>query len=223
MSDTPKILPIEDDVAIAGSLRRVLVRNGYDIEIITRGDEGLERAQRERFDVVLTDFKLPGLDGLELVKRLHAVRPLLPVIVMTAHGTTETAIEATKLGAYDYVLKPFEVEELLDLINKATTSRLASEPVEMGAPISARDAIIGNSRVMQTVYKEIGRIAAKPVTVLVRGETGTGKELIARALSTQQSRRQAVHCRQLRCDSGNAARKRTVRPRTRRIHRSQRT
>ena len=131
MSDTPKILLIEDDVAIAGSLRRVLVRNGYDIEITTRGDEGLERAQRERFDVVLTDFKLPGLDGLELVKRLHAVRPLLPVIVMTAHGTTETTIEATKLGAYDYVLKPFEVEELLDLINKATTSRLASEPVEM--------------------------------------------------------------------------------------------
>jgi DNA-binding NtrC family response regulator len=110
----------------------VLVRNGYDIEILTRGDEGLERVQRERFDVVLTDFKLPGLDGLELVKRLHAVRPLLPVIVMTAHGTTETAIEATKPGAYDYVQKPFEVEELLDLINKATTtSRLASEPVEM--------------------------------------------------------------------------------------------
>jgi two-component system OmpR family response regulator len=81
MSDTPKILLIEDDVVIAGSLRRVLVRNGYDIEILTRGDEGLERAQRERFDVVLTDFKLPGLDGLELVKRLHAVRPLLPVIV----------------------------------------------------------------------------------------------------------------------------------------------
>jgi DNA-binding NtrC family response regulator len=188
MSDTPKILLIEDDVAIAGSLRRVLVRNGYDIEILMRGDEGLERAQRERFDVVLTDFKLPGLDGLELVKRLHAVRPLLPVIVMTAHGTTETAIEATKLGAYDYVLKPFEVEELLDLINKATTSRLASEPVEMGAPISARDAIIGNSRVMQTVYKEIGRIAAKPVTVLVRGETGTGKELIARALYQHSNR-----------------------------------
>jgi DNA-binding NtrC family response regulator len=183
MTDTPKILLVEDDVVLAGSLRRVLVRNGYHVDILTRGDEGLERAQREHFDVVLTDFKLPALDGLELVERLHALRPLLPVIVITAHGTTESAIEATKLGAYDYVLKPFEVEELLNLVNKAAaTSRLASEPVEIGAPVYARDAIIGISRVMQTVYKEIGRIAAKPVTVLIRGETGTGKELIARAL-----------------------------------------
>jgi DNA-binding NtrC family response regulator len=183
MTDTPKILLVEDDVVLAGSLRRVLVRNGYHVDILTRGDEGLERAQGEHFDVVLTDFKLPALDGLELVERLHALRPLLPVIVITAHGTTESAIEATKLGAYDYVLKPFEVEELLNLVNKAAaTSRLASEPVEIGKPVSARDAIIGISRVMQTVYKEIGRIAAKPVTALIRGETGTGKELIARAL-----------------------------------------
>jgi two-component system, NtrC family, response regulator len=189
MTDTAKLLLIEDDVAIAGSLRRVLVRSGFDVEILMRGDEGLERAQSERFDVVLTDFKLPVLDGLELVKRLHAARPLLPVIVMTAHGTAETAIEATKLGAYDYVLKPFEVEELLDLVNNAAaTSRLVSEPVEIGASISERDAIIGSSRLMQNVYKEIGRIAAKPVTVLIRGETGTGKELIARALYQHSNR-----------------------------------
>jgi two-component system, NtrC family, response regulator len=189
MTDSAKILLIEDDVAIAGSLRRVLVRSGFDVEILTRGDEGLERAQGERFDVVLTDFKLPVLDGLQLVQRLHAAKPLLPVIVMTAHGTAETAIEATKLGAYDYVLKPFEVEELLDLVhNAAATSRLVSEPVAIGASISKRDAIIGSSRSMQTVYKEIGRIAAKPVTVLIRGETGTGKELIARALYQHSNR-----------------------------------
>ena len=183
MSDVPKILLIEDDMAIAGSLRRMLARSGYDVTTLTRGDEGLEQAGRDDFDVVLTDFKLPGLSGLDLVARLHAAKPLLPVIVMTAHGSTETAIQATKLGAYDYVLKPFEVEELLDLVNKAAaTSRLASEPVEMGAAISAHDAIVGSSRVMQTLYKEIGRIAGKPVTVLIRGETGTGKELIARAI-----------------------------------------
>ena len=183
MGDVPKILLIEDDMAIAGSLRRVLARSGYGVTTLTHGDEGLEQARRDHFDVVLTDFKLPGLSGLELVAQLHTARPLLPVIVMTAHGSTETAIEATKLGAYDYILKPFDVEELLDLVNKAAaTSRLASEPVEMGAVISAHDAIIGNSRAMQALYKEIGRIAGKPVTVLIRGETGTGKELIARAI-----------------------------------------
>jgi two-component system, NtrC family, response regulator len=183
MTDIPKILLIEDDTAIAGGLRRVLGRSGYEVTILARGDEGLEHAGRDHFDVVLTDFKLPGLSGLELVAQLHAAKPLLPVIVMTAHGSTETAIEATKLGAYDYILKPFDVEELLDLVNKAaTTSRLASEPVEMGAAISTHDAIVGNSRAMQALYKEIGRIAAKPLTALIRGETGTGKELIARAI-----------------------------------------
>jgi DNA-binding NtrC family response regulator len=183
MTDIPKILLIEDDTAIAGGLRRVLGRSGYEVTILARGDEGLEQAGRDHFDVVLTDFKLPGLSGLELVAQLHAAKPLLPVIVMTAHGSTETAIEATKLGAYDYILKPFDVEELLDLVNKAAaTSRLASEPVEMGAAISTHDAIVGNSRAMQALYKEIGRIATKPLTALIRGETGTGKELIARAI-----------------------------------------
>ena len=108
---------------------------------------------------------------------------------MTAHGTTEIAIEATKLGAYDYLLKPFEMEELLDLVGKAVeSSRLMSEPVELGTQETLRDAIIGNSRSMQEIYKEIGRVAAKPVTVLIRGETGTGKELIARAIYQHSDR-----------------------------------
>src|SRR5215475_12276753 len=141
MIDLPKLLLIEDDSAVADGLQRVLGRNGYEVTVLLRGDEGLNQAGRDHFDVVLSDFKLPGLSGLELVAQLHAAKPLLPVIVMTAHGSTETAIEATKLGAYDYMLKPFEVEELLDLVNKAAmTGRLASDPVEMGEAISARDA-----------------------------------------------------------------------------------
>src|SRR5207245_10280767 len=132
---------------------------------------------------------MPGLSGLELVEQLRATKPKLPIILVTAFGTTETAIEATKLGAYDYLLKPFDMAELLDLVAKSVASnRLMSEPVEMGEARSNLSAIIGNSRAMQSVYKEIGRVAATSVTVLIRGETGTGKELVARALYQHSGR-----------------------------------
>jgi nitrogen regulation protein NR(I) len=157
-----------------------------------RGDTGLTRAKNIVFDAVITDLKLPGLDGLELVRDLHATHPRLPIVLMTAHGTTETAIEATQSGAYDYLVKPFEMPELLSLVEQAVAaSRLMSEPVQIGATNPARDAIIGNSRAMQTIYKEIGRIASKPVSVLIRGETGTGKELIARAIYQHSDRANA--------------------------------
>ncbi|EEF59433.1 sigma-54-dependent transcriptional regulator [Pedosphaera parvula] len=189
MSVKRTLLLIEDDAGAADALRRVLVNEGYTVSCEGRGDSGLGTAETINFDVVISDLKLPGLDGLELVKRLHQAKPRLPIILMTAHGTTETAIEATKLGAYDYLLKPFEMEELLDLVEKAVeSSRLMSEPVKMGECVSARNAIIGNSRLMQGIYKEIGRVAAKPITVLIRGETGTGKELIARAIYQHSDR-----------------------------------
>ena len=200
-----RILLVEDDAELASALSRVLSDEQYEVVVLARGDQGLATAQAQPFDIVLTDLRLPGLNGLELVRQLHAHRPRLPIILMTAHGTTETAIEATKLGAYDYLLKPFEMEELLDLVSKAVeSSRLMSEGIVIGdaslaeeeglsekeeviwvtaePAAAARNAIIGNSRLMQNLYKEVGRVAAKPVPVLIRGETGTGKELIARAL-----------------------------------------
>jgi nitrogen regulation protein NR(I) len=189
MNEKPKILLVEDDTNIASGLQKVLRSEGYSVTALVRGDEGLDRALAEAFDVVITDLKLPGVDGLELVKKVHEQKPKLPIILITAHGTTETAIEATKWGAFDYVPKPFEVEELLDLTSKALqSSRLMSEPVEMGETTSGRTAIVGKSRAMQSVYKEIGRIAATPVTVLIRGETGTGKELVARAVYQHSDR-----------------------------------
>ncbi|HOW65129.1 MAG TPA: sigma-54 dependent transcriptional regulator [Candidatus Paceibacterota bacterium] len=189
MNPQPKILLIEDDPGIVAGLKKELQSEGYHVATATRGDDGLAQALAQAFDVVITDLKMPGLSGLELVGRLHPAKPKLPIVLVTAFGTTETAIEATKRGAFDYVLKPFDVAELLDLVAKAVAcNRLASEPIEVGAAQSARTAIIGNSRAMQTVYKEIGRVAASNVTVLIRGETGTGKELVARALYQHSAR-----------------------------------
>jgi len=185
----PKILIIEDDLSLAAALQKVLVAENYDVHLATRGDEGLSLVQTQPFDLVLTDLRLPGLDGLELVARFHQLRPKLPVILMTAHGTTDIAIEATKLGAYDYLIKPFEAENLLLLIEEAVARmRLMSEPVALGDAPNSSAAIVGNSRPMQEIYKQIGRIAATPLTVLIRGETGTGKELVARAIYQHSDR-----------------------------------
>ena len=192
MSVPAKILFVDDDPGIVDTLSRVLADEGYEVAIERRGDDGLARAARDSFNAVITDLKLPGLSGLELVRQLHVARPRLPIILITAFGTTQTAIEAMKFGAYDYLLKPFEIPQLLDLIHRAVNSnRLMSEPVTLGEPGEARDAIVGQSAAMQSIYKEIGRIAAKPVNVLIRGETGTGKELIARAIYQNSDRANA--------------------------------
>jgi nitrogen regulation protein NR(I) len=193
------ILLIEDDRSTASALQKVLQDEGYAVTVAGRGDLGLSQARQRECDLVITDLKLPGLSGMDLIAQLHTAKPKLPIIMMTAHGTTETAIEAMKLGACDYLVKPFEADELLDLAASAVaSSRRMSESVEIGEPRSAPRAIVGKSRVMQNIYKEIGRVAATPVTVLIRGATGTGKELIARAIYQHSDRAEkpfiAVNC-----------------------------
>jgi DNA-binding NtrC family response regulator len=184
-----KVLLIEDENSLAAALQRVLEVEGY--EVVTAGDpaHGLDEARNGDFQVVVTDLKMPGISGMDVIRNLHQSKPQLPVILMTGHHTTEAAIEAMKLGAYDYILKPPDPPEFLALIEKAVTnSRLMSEQVDLGQAGIAKDAIIGSSRLMQNVYKEIGRVAAMPVTVLIRGETGTGKELVARAIYQHSDR-----------------------------------
>ena len=193
MSTTAHILLIEDDASLAANLCDVLQDDGFKVTVCHRGDEGLRRASGDACDVVLTDLRLPGLGGLELVKQLHESQPRLPVLLMTAHGAIETAIEATKLGAYDYLQKPFEMPGLISLLHRAVNaSRLMREPVTLSsAAVESGTALVGTCRAMQDVCKEIGRVAPKPVTVLIRGETGSGKELIARAIYQHSPRAQA--------------------------------
>jgi nitrogen regulation protein NR(I) len=189
MSQPMKILLIEDDPGIVETMQRVLADEGHQVVVQRRGDDGLAAAAQGAFNVVVTDLRLPGMNGLEVIRRLHASEPRLPIILVTAFGTTDAAIEAMKYGAYDYLLKPFDVPQLLDLIRKAGTSnRLMSDPVIIEDGGTGRTALVGKSAAMQAVYKEIGRVASKPVNILIRGETGTGKELIARALYQHSER-----------------------------------
>ncbi len=189
MKNRPRILLIEDDRAITAGMEKVLQAEGYEVTVLARGDEGLQAALASPFDLVISDLRLPGADGLTLVRELHQAKPKLPIVLMTAHGTTDTAIEATRWGAFDYVPKPFAMDEMLEIVARAIEcSRLMSDPVDLGPSGSGKTALVGRSRAMQAVYKEIGRVAATRVSVLIRGDTGTGKELVARALYQHSDR-----------------------------------
>ena len=189
MRTIPKVLLVEDDESLAASLQSALEVTGFAVHTAAAADQGVATARKSNFDVVVTDLQMPGSSGLEVVEKLHADQPHLPVIVMTAHHTAEAAIAATKLGAFEYLLKPFKPPELVELIERAVkTKRLMSEPVAVGEAKPEQDAIIGRSRAMVEVYKAIGLVAARPVSVLIRGDTGTGKELVARYLYQHSER-----------------------------------
>ncbi len=191
MQRTPHILLIEDDESLAAVIRQALEGSGYQVTSAENGASGLALARKNSYDALLTDFQMEGMDGLTVVNKLRDEKPHLPVILMTAHHSTDVAIQATRQGAWDYLMKPFPLATMLHLIERAVaTSRLRAEPVEIGDDVAQGDSIIGRTPAMQEVYKEIGRVAAKPVTVLIRGETGTGKELIARALVRYSDRLQ---------------------------------
>ena len=179
------VLIIDDDDQLRQSFEKLLKEEGYLVGSAASGELGVEYIREKLPDLVVLDMRLPGMNGLETFKAIQEVDPKLPVIIMTAYGTTETAIEATKSGVFDYVLKPFEIPDMLDLIGKGLEAgRYMRSTVEMdAAPEKASpEAIIGRSAPMQDLYKMIGRISSTDATVLIRGETGTGKELVARAI-----------------------------------------
>jgi len=176
---------VDDDDQLRSSFAKLLQEEGYEVQCAASGEAGLRMVEKRLPDLVIVDVKLPGMNGLETFMAIKALEPKLPVVVMTAYGTTETAIEATRQGAFDYVLKPFDIPGILRIIKQALDAgRFMRFTIDMGTSPEKvdKEAIIGRSDAMQEVYKSIGRVAGTDATVLIRGESGTGKELIARAV-----------------------------------------
>ena len=188
----PVTVVIDDDRSVQHLVTQALKPLEMEVLTAATADDGIELIRTKEPDVVLLDIMLPETSGLDLYRRVHDLDPKLPVIFITSLSSGETAIEAMKLGAYDYIHKPLDVAKLREKVNQAVEiRRLMHEPVvlpDSGTERSQGDLLVGNSPQMMEVYKAIGRVAPQDVTVLVRGESGTGKELVARAIY-QHSRR----------------------------------
>jgi len=186
-----KILIVDDDLQLRKSFIKILSEDGHTMQTAGTGEAGIAVVEKDPPDLVIMDVRMPGMSGIEAFETIHKIEPSLPVIIMTAFGTTETAIKATKMGAFDYILKPFEIPDILELIEKALqVGHFVRGQVKMDESPRTRqeEAIIGRSLPMQEVYKAIGRTAPTDATVLIRGESGTGKELVARALYQHSTR-----------------------------------
>jgi DNA-binding NtrC family response regulator len=184
MADT--ILVIEDKESMLDMLKQTLEVEGYRVIPAKDGAEGIKKLTDERIGLVLTDLKLPKKDGFEVLKAVKEDNPLLPVIVMTAFGTIETAVKAVKQGAYDFLAKPFDTDHLLVLIKRALdATRIAAENILLKEEFADRlglPKIIGKSVPLQEITAKMQKVAPTNATVMIRGESGTGKELFARAI-----------------------------------------
>jgi two-component system nitrogen regulation response regulator GlnG len=182
----PALLVIDDDTSILEAFRATFEEPGVQVLAAATARQGLELVAKVRPDAVILDLALPDMPGMEVFRRIQDCDARIPVIFITGHGTTETAIEAMRLGAFEYLLKPLELDQLRSLTERAfAISRLMHTPAvvpEEEAPPEASDVLVGRCQAMQEVYKAIGRVAPQDVTVLIVGESGTGKELVARAI-----------------------------------------
>jgi DNA-binding NtrC family response regulator len=188
----PRILVIDDEPRMAEILGMVLRNAGYDVRFETDAETALGAHEADPFDLVLTDLRMPDVSGLEVLERARKIQPEAPVVLITAHGTIKTAIEALRRGAFDYVQKPFDNDELRNVVRRALDmTRLARENRYLRAELRGRhalDQIVAVSPSMQAVLDLVRRAAASPSTVLITGESGTGKELVARAVHFHSDR-----------------------------------
>ena len=185
-SAAQRILIVDDEADVVYSFQRVLADEPVEVVGVTSGLEGLKRLKKEAYDLVLLDVRIGAEHGIEIFRQIRKENPRQLVIVMTAHGTAQTAIEAMKLGAFDYILKPFDVPELLSILRRALQTAASMRelvPTEgKHAPDEKAPGLIGTSPAMQKIYKLVGQVARSEASVLLLGESGTGKELVARAI-----------------------------------------
>ena len=196
------VLIIEDDLNTREGLKTFLEEEGYRITAVEKGEEGIELVKEKSFPVVVTDLKLPGMDGIEVLREVHRISPNTEVIILTAYGTVENAVEAMKEGAYHYLTKPINLEEFILVIKKALEHYRLKEKVELlEKQLEERyrfENIIGSSRRMREIFQTITQVAPTRAPVLITGESGTGKELVARAIHRRSDRKDkpfvVIHC-----------------------------
>lgn len=190
---TTTVLVVDDDDAHRGMLRMMLKSWGYTVEEAADGDEAVEKVHAKAFDAVLTDVRMGKVNGIEAMKQILSYNPSLPVILMTAYSSVETAVDALRIGAYDYLIKPLDFDALKETLKKAIEhSRLGVENRELRRQFSEENAsteILGRSPAITSMLSMIRTVAPTEATVLITGESGTGKELVARALHAQSLRK----------------------------------
>src|SRR5215471_15464812 len=197
-----KLLLIDDETDVQYSFQRIFDSPEIELTTASSGEEGLKLIPKVKPDLVLMDIRMGGINGLETLRRIRQMDSKLLVILMTAYGTTQTAIEAMKLGAYDYLLKPFDVVKLKEIVGNALKAAQDMRQIVSYQPLLESEdyesGIVGRSEVMQQVFKMIGQVAATDATALITGESGTGKELVARAIYHHSNRNSqpflAVNC-----------------------------
>jgi len=186
MSKKPRILVVDDEAAMRESLMDWLMEDDYEVSAASNGENAISIVQDKDFEVVLLDLKMPGMDGLETMKRIKEINPEIEIVMMTAYATVDTAVQAMKVGAFDYMVKPFDPDEIEIHIKKIVAHKeLVMENILLRKKLEEKyqfDEIIGTSDVMQDVFDMIARVAPTDSTVLITGESGTGKELVAQAI-----------------------------------------
>ena len=220
------ILVVDDELSIRESLRGWLEQDGYKVETAVDGPTALAMIQENHFDIMLLDVKMPKMNGITVLMKLKERDPETAVVLMTAHGAIQDAVAALKLGAYDYLLKPFELEELSLTIEKLVQMQtLAMENLilkDRVATFTRFENLVGQSPPMLKLFETIVEVAKSDATVLITGESGTGKELVAQSIHSQSCPLlRSFYCRQLRGLHGTSPGERTLRPGARSLHRRQ--